>query len=59
MQKLLNILSTALEEAHEELRKAENMDSDFHIGKNSMIDKKIGEIRGLEKAIEIVKSEQL
>lgn len=35
------------------------MDSDFHIGKNSRIDKKIGEIKGLEKAIEIVEGGQL
>lgn len=33
MKKILKDLNTALEKTREELREAENMDSDFHIGK--------------------------
>ncbi|MDX5808204.1 hypothetical protein [Bacillus cereus group sp. BfR-BA-02730] len=59
MKKILKDLANTLAEANEELTQLEKLDGNFHMDKNRRIYKKIGEIRGLEKAIEIVKSEQL
>lgn len=59
MKKIINDLENALVEANEELTQLEKLDGNFHMDKNRRIYKKIGEIRGLENAIKIVRGEQL
>ncbi|MDX5853222.1 hypothetical protein SIM22_03660 [Bacillus cereus group sp. BfR-BA-01363] len=59
MKKIINDLENTLAEANEELTQLEKLDCNFHMDKNRRIYKKIGEIRGLEKSIKIVKGEQL